>query len=214
MANCYGLNYAPQPTTKFIYQSFTFFYPCKFLAETLVQFSSVAQLCSTLCNPMDRMQHTRLPCPLPTPGVYSNSCPLSWWCHPAISSSVIPFSACLVIKDRLTNKRRNKQKFNNLYTSCWRRQWHPTLMRVPSERGITLQGGLELQLKLHLQLKTKERKMWEEASPGRLPRKIRSAEYSLLYRFKQVLSPLWFRIIHLFLFQRDREIPLQWRVPS
>ena len=39
--------------------------------------------------------HTRPPCPLPTPGVYSNSCPLSWWCHPTISSSVIPFSYCL-----------------------------------------------------------------------------------------------------------------------
>ena len=39
-------------------------------------------------------QHTRPPCPSPTPGVYSNSCPLSWWCHPAISSSVIPFSSC------------------------------------------------------------------------------------------------------------------------
>ena len=41
------------------------------------------------------LQHTRLPCPLPTPGVYSDSCPLSWWCHPAISSSVVPFSSCL-----------------------------------------------------------------------------------------------------------------------
>ena len=40
-------------------------------------------------------QHTRLPCPSPTPGVYSNSCPLSLWCHPTISSSVIPFSSCL-----------------------------------------------------------------------------------------------------------------------
>ena len=40
------------------------------------------------------LQHTRLPCPLPTPGVYSNSCPLSRWCHPAISSSVVPFSSC------------------------------------------------------------------------------------------------------------------------
>ena len=40
-------------------------------------------------------QHTRLPCPSPTPGAYSNSCPLSWWCHPTISSSVIPFSSCL-----------------------------------------------------------------------------------------------------------------------
>ena len=39
-------------------------------------------------------QHTRPPCPLPSPGVHSNSCPSSWWCHPAISSSVIPFSSC------------------------------------------------------------------------------------------------------------------------
>ena len=42
-----------------------------------------------------RLQHARPPCPSPTPGVYSNSCPLSWWCHPAISSSVIHFSSCL-----------------------------------------------------------------------------------------------------------------------
>ena len=35
------------------------------------------------------------PCPSPTPRVYSNSCPLSWWCHPTISSSVVPFSSCL-----------------------------------------------------------------------------------------------------------------------
>ena len=41
------------------------------------------------------LQLTRLPCPSPAPGVYSNSCPLSSWCHPTISSSVIPFSSCL-----------------------------------------------------------------------------------------------------------------------
>ena len=41
------------------------------------------------------LQHTRLPCPLPTPGAWSNSCPSSWWCHPTILSSVIPFSSCL-----------------------------------------------------------------------------------------------------------------------
>ena len=41
------------------------------------------------------LQHARLPCPSPTPGVYSNTCPLSWWCHPTISSSVVPFSFCL-----------------------------------------------------------------------------------------------------------------------
>ena len=39
-------------------------------------------------------QHTRSPCPSPTPRVYPNSCALTWWCHPAISSSVAPFSSC------------------------------------------------------------------------------------------------------------------------
>ena len=39
--------------------------------------------------------HTRLPCPSPSPGACSNSCPSSWWCHPTISSSVVPFSYCL-----------------------------------------------------------------------------------------------------------------------
>ena len=41
------------------------------------------------------LQHARPPCPLPTPRAHSNSCPLSWWCHPTISSSVIPFSSNL-----------------------------------------------------------------------------------------------------------------------
>ena len=41
------------------------------------------------------LQHDRPPCPSPTPRVYSNSCPLSWWCHSAIWSSVIPFSSYL-----------------------------------------------------------------------------------------------------------------------
>ena len=55
-----------------------------------VQFSLVAQSCLTLCDPM----HTRPPCPSPTPGVHSDSRPSSPWCHPAISSSVGPFSSC------------------------------------------------------------------------------------------------------------------------
>jgi len=42
-----------------------------------------------------RLQHARLPCPSPTPGACSNSCPSSQWCHPTISSSVVPFSSCL-----------------------------------------------------------------------------------------------------------------------
>ena len=58
------------------------------------QFSSVTQSCPTFCNP------TNCSTPGPpvhqlTPGVYSNSCPSSRWCHPTISSSVVPFSSCL-----------------------------------------------------------------------------------------------------------------------
>ena len=58
-----------------------------------IQFSSVAQSCLTLCD-AHGLQHARLSCPLPTPGVYSNSCPWSLWCHWTISSSVIPFFPC------------------------------------------------------------------------------------------------------------------------
>ena len=59
--------------------------------ETVSQsVSSVAQLCPTLCDSMNRST----PCPSLTPRVHSNSCPLSRWYHPAISSSVVPFSSC------------------------------------------------------------------------------------------------------------------------
>ena len=57
-----------------------------------VQFSRLS--CPTICDPHG-LQHARLPCPSPIPRACSNSCPLSWWCHPTISSSVIPFSSCL-----------------------------------------------------------------------------------------------------------------------
>ena len=59
---------------------------------TSVQFSH-----SVLSNSLQPhgLQHSRLPCPSPTPRVYSNLCPLSWWCHPTISSSVASFSPCL-----------------------------------------------------------------------------------------------------------------------
>ena len=59
---------------------------------TCIQFSSVAQSCPTL-QPHES-QHARPPCPSPTPRVHSDSCPSSWWCHPGISSFVIPFSFC------------------------------------------------------------------------------------------------------------------------
>ena len=57
------------------------------------QFGSVAQSCLTLW--LHGLQHARFPCPSPTPGACSNSCPSSQWYHPTISSSVIPFSSCL-----------------------------------------------------------------------------------------------------------------------
>jgi len=53
--------------------------------------------CSVLSDSLQShgLQHTRLPCPSPSPGVCSNSCPLSRWCHPTISSSFVPLSSCL-----------------------------------------------------------------------------------------------------------------------
>ena len=62
---------------------------CKKLLS-LIQFS-----CSVVSNSLrsHELQHSRPPCPSPTPRVYPNSCPLSRWCHPTISSSVVPFSS-------------------------------------------------------------------------------------------------------------------------
>ena len=59
--------------------------------------SSVQFSCSVVSDSLwpHKLQHARPPCPSPTPGVYLNSCPFSQWCHPTISSSVIPFSSCL-----------------------------------------------------------------------------------------------------------------------
>ena len=56
-----------------------------------VQFS-----CSVVSESLQphELQHTRSPCPSPTVRVYPNPCPLSWWCHPTTSSSVVPFSSC------------------------------------------------------------------------------------------------------------------------
>ena len=71
---------------------------CTFLCSQNIQhhsveFSSVAQLCPTL-QPHE-LRHSKPPCPSPTPGVHSDSRPLRQWCHPAISSSVVPFCSCL-----------------------------------------------------------------------------------------------------------------------
>ena len=64
---------------------------CLYICISSVQFSH--SVVSDSFRPHES-QHARPPCPSPTPGVYPNSCPSSRWCHPAISSSVIPFSSC------------------------------------------------------------------------------------------------------------------------
>ena len=62
-----------------------------YTVKGFVQFSSVAQSCPSL-RPHE-LQHARPPCPSPTPEIYPNSCTLSRWCHPTISSFFIPFSS-------------------------------------------------------------------------------------------------------------------------
>ena len=62
-----------------------------FRKDSSVQFSH--SVVSDSLRPHE-LQHARPPCPSPTPGVHSDSCPSSQWCHPAISSSVVPFSSC------------------------------------------------------------------------------------------------------------------------
>ena len=62
--------------------------------HTVPRFSSVQSLSHVSFRPHG-LQHTRSPCPAPTPRACSNSCPSSQYCHPTISSSVVPFSSCL-----------------------------------------------------------------------------------------------------------------------
>ena len=68
----------------------------KFRKEKEIKYS-LQLSCSVMSKSLQphRLQHTRRPYPLPTPGAHSNSCSLSWWCHPTISSSVIPLSYCI-----------------------------------------------------------------------------------------------------------------------
>ena len=62
----------------------------------VIRFSSVQFSCTVMSDSLrpHELHHARPPCPSPTPGVHSNACPSSQWCHPAISSSVVPFSSC------------------------------------------------------------------------------------------------------------------------
>ena len=73
------------------------FFITKGLLKDLILFSTVQFSRSVMSDNSLQphgLQHARLPCPSPTPGVCSNSCRMSRWCHPTISSSVVPFSSC------------------------------------------------------------------------------------------------------------------------
>ena len=84
----------------YLYYSWNCYYLIFFhwlcLCTFAIQFSSVQFSHSAILNSLQPhgLQHTRLPCLWQTPKVYSNTCQLSWWRHPTISSSVIPFSSC------------------------------------------------------------------------------------------------------------------------
>ena len=83
------------PTRTFHFAQFLgapFYLLCQ-IHEPFSSFQSSRSVTSS-CLWSHQSQHSMLPCPSSTPGVYPNSCPLSQWCHPAISSSVVPFSSC------------------------------------------------------------------------------------------------------------------------
>ena len=76
-------------------------------------------------------QHARPPCPSPTPGVYSNSCPLSRWCHPTISSSVVPFSSCLQSSIRVFSNK-------SFLHIRWPKYWSFSFSIIPSNEHSAL----------------------------------------------------------------------------
>ena len=111
-----------------------------------LQFSSVTQVCPTLCDPM---KHVRPPCPLLTPGVYPNLCPLSQWCHLTISSSVVPL---LLLPSMFPNIRvfSNESALHIRWPKCWSFSFnmspsneHPGLIsfRMDSLRLLHWQAG-------------------------------------------------------------------------
>ena len=96
-----GISFYSRYTFLLFPQPQDFEHPCSFYSPLglhfpLFDFSSVQYSHSVVSNFLwpHKSQHARPPCPSPTPGVHSNSCPPSQWCHPAISSSVIPVSSC------------------------------------------------------------------------------------------------------------------------
>ena len=99
----------------------------------VIQFSSIQFSHSVVSDSLQphELQHARPPCPSPTSGVHSNSSPSNWWCHPAISSSVVPFSFCpqsLPIPPSI-------RVFSNESTLCmrWPKYWSFSFSISPSK---------------------------------------------------------------------------------
>ena len=113
------------------------FFPVTWIS---VQFSSVAWLCLTL-QPHG-LQHTRLPCLSPTPRACSNSCPLSWWCHPTTSSSVVPFFSHLQ-SSPATESFQNESALHIRWSKYWSFSFNISPAKEHSEL-IFRMGWLEL----------------------------------------------------------------------
>ena len=95
-----------------------------------VQFSSVHFSHLVVLDSLQphESQHARPPCPSPTPRVHSNSCPLTRWCHPAISSSVIPLSSCpqsLPASESFSNE--------STFRMRWPKYWSFSFSIIPSK---------------------------------------------------------------------------------
>ena len=118
MTKCLGHNFSSKEQVSF-----------NFMAAVIICSDSVQFGRSVVSDSLwpHGLQHTRLPCSSPTPGVYSNSCPLSWWCHSNISSSVIPFSSHLQSFPRI-------RVFSNESVLCsrWPKYWSFSLSISPS----------------------------------------------------------------------------------
>ena len=134
-----------------------------------------------------RLQHARLPCPPTTPRTYSNSCPLSWWYHPAISSSVIPFS-CLQ-SFPTSGSFQMSQLIDAFELWCWRR-----LLRVPwttrrSNQSILKEISPECSLErlmLKLKLQSFGHLMWRADS---FEKSLLLTKFSYFWTLPEVFSP-------------------------
>ena len=121
----------------------------------LLIFSSVQFSRSVVSDPLrpHELQHARPPCPLPTPGVHSNSCSSSRWCHPAISNSVVPFSSCPQSLPASGSFPMSQlftwggQKIDGFELWCWRRSNQSILKEISPDYSLE---GLMMKLKLQL----------------------------------------------------------------